>query len=147
MFSILSANLRDLTGLRKLEQECFGDDAWPLIDLLTVLTLPGIVRLKAEVDGEFAGFVAGDANSAEKVGWITTIGVAPAFRRMGIGSALLETCEERMRMPRVRLSVRKNNLPAITMYRSFGYIQREVWPKYYQDGEDALVLERQYMPR
>ncbi len=146
MFSILSANLRDLNGLRKLEQECFGDDAWPLIDLLTVLTLPGIVRLKAEVDGQFAGFVAGDPNAYEKVGWITTIGVSPAFRRMGIGSALLETCEERMRMPRVRLSVRKNNLPAITMYRSFGYTQREVWPKYYQDGEDALVLERQYLP-
>ncbi|HWQ46975.1 MAG TPA: N-acetyltransferase [Longilinea sp.] len=147
MFAILSANLRDLNGLRKLEQECFGDDAWPLIDLITVLMLPGIVRLKAEVDGVFAGFVAGDPNTGEKVGWITTIGVAPEFRRMGIASALLETCEERMGMARVRLSVRKNNLPALAMYRSFGYIQHEVWPKYYQDGEDALVLERQYLPR
>lgn len=139
---ITNANLKDLRGLQQLERACFELDAWPLLDLMAVLTWPGVVRLKAEQGGRMVGFVAGEVKAREEVGWITTIGVLPAYRRQGIAAALLAACEQSMHMPRVRLSVRRSNLPAIQMYARFGYVKIDVWPGYYNGGEDALVLER-----
>jgi ribosomal-protein-alanine N-acetyltransferase len=141
-FKIETASWRDLKRLRQLEKECFGPDAWPLFDLLMVLSLPGIVRLKASVAGEMVAFVAGDAHPAEHVGWITTLGVRGQHRRKGIARALLVECEQRMAQPVVRLSVRRSNSGAIRLYQQAGYSQTGVWTRYYTGGEDALVLEK-----
>lgn len=141
-FAIEPASLRDLGELRRLEKECFDQDSWPLIDLMGVLSLPGIVRFKAVVEDRMVGFIAGEPHPAEGIGWITTLGVLPPYRRRGIARALLAACEARIGMPRVRLSVRRSNLPAILLYEGNGYRQVEVWERYYSGGEDALVLEK-----
>lgn len=141
-FTIEPATWRDLGTLRQLEQECFGRDAWPLVELIAVLTLPSLIRLKAVVDGEMVGFVGGDPHITEGVGWITTLGVKPAYRRQGIGSALLEQCEQLLNLPRVRLSVRRSNLAAQEVYMRAGYHRAEVWQGYYQGGEDGIVMEK-----
>jgi ribosomal protein S18 acetylase RimI-like enzyme len=137
-----NAALRDLGQLRILEKVCFEKDAWPLIDLIGVLTLPGIVRIKAIRTGRMVGFVAGDVRPEEDTGWITTVGVLPEQRGMGIGSVLINACEKAMGMPRVRLSVRRSNQAAVRLYAGLGYRQVGVWERYYIDHEDALVLER-----
>lgn len=141
-FQLQHAGWQDLNELRKLEDICFGEDSWPLWDLIAVLTLPKIVRLKAIVDGKMAGFVAGDPHPREGVGWIATLGVLPQYRRMGIAAALLEQCEKQLALPNLRLSVRRSNEPALGLYRKFGYEMIEVWRNYYHSGEDALVLEK-----
>ena len=141
-FDIVEANLRDLGELRKLERECFELDAWPLIDLVAVLTFPGIIRLKAVVDGKMVGFVASDLRRGQDLAWIVTIGVLPAFRRRGIARELMYACEARLTAKRIRLSVRRNNLPAIELYQTEGYAQVDIWGNYYADGEDALILEK-----
>lgn len=136
------ANLRDLGSLRSIEKLCFEKDAWPLIDLLGVLSLPGIVRIKAVLDGQMVGFIAGDARPEDCIGWITTVGVHPDHRGQGIGTQLIRACEEGMAMPRVRLSVRRSNTDAVKLYTELGYHQVGIWEKYYFDGEDALILEK-----
>jgi ribosomal protein S18 acetylase RimI-like enzyme len=141
-YTIESASLRDLGDLRRLEHECFNKDAWPILDLIGVLTFPGIVRLRAVVDGKMVGFVAGDPKVGQQVGWITTIGVSGAYRRNGIGYALLGACEIGMGMPTVRLCVRKSNVAAQQMYQKAGYHSAGVWERYYEGGEDALVLQK-----
>lgn len=141
-FSIVPANLRDLGTLRTLEHVCFGDDAWPLIDLFGVLTLPGIIRLKAEIDEKMVGFIAGDPKPWDEQGWITTVGVHPDQRNKGIGSALILQCERLMKMSKVRLSVRQSNSTAILLYTHMGYQQVGVWPNYYHDKESALIFEK-----
>ena len=147
-FDILPATWRDLIALRRLEEVCFGPDAWPLVDLLAALTAPGMVRLKAGVNGDgnsgdvLAGFVGGDARARDGTGWITTIGVLPAYRRLGLASLLLDRCERSMGQPRVRLCVRASNDGAIQLYQKRGYHKVSVWARYYSGGEDALVLER-----
>ena len=85
-FTLAPANLRDLGALRILEKECFGKDAWPLIDLIGVLSFPGIVRIKAVVNNNMVGFAAGEVHQDNQMGWITTIGVSPAYRQQGIAS-------------------------------------------------------------
>jgi ribosomal-protein-alanine N-acetyltransferase len=140
-YQMLPANWRDLGGLRQLEKACFPVDSWPLLDLIGVLSLPNIVRLKAVISDQMIGFVAGDKKSSD-LGWIATIGVLPEYRRQGIAAALLTECENRLEVARIRLSVRLGNTRAIQLYEGFGYQRVDIWPKYYQDGTDALVFEK-----
>jgi ribosomal protein S18 acetylase RimI-like enzyme len=141
-FSIIPATWHDLGELRQLERECFGKDAWPLLDLIGALTFPGSIRIKAVVGGKMVGFVGGDPRPLEKIGWITTLGVAVAYRRNGIAATLLGACEDAMKMPVVRLCVRRSNLGAQKLYQQAGYQPAGVWEKYYNGQEDALVLQK-----
>ena len=129
--------------LRALEKRCFPKDAWPLFDLIGVLTLPDVVRLKAVVGEQMVGFVAGDIRNSKNLAWIVTIAVLPEYRGQGIAAALLETCEVKLPTPVVRLSVRRSNKAAIRLYQRAGYLEVGVWDGYYQDGEDAIVMEKQ----
>ena len=139
---IVPATWRDLRELRQVEKASFGRDSWPLLDLIGILTMPGVVRLKACREARMVGFIAADVKSAEKLSWIATFCVLPEYRRRGIGTMLLEECEERVGVPRLRLSVRPTNQEAIRLYLASGYDKVSMWKKYYQDGEDALVMEK-----
>jgi len=139
---ILEAKIRDLASHHALEKECFGIDAWPLIDLISVLLLPGIVRLKAVIDDRMVGFIAAELRHSQKIGWIVTLGVKPGYRRKGIARNLLLACMTRIDVPRFRLSVRKSNQAALNLYAQEGFRMVDTWSRYYADGEDALVLEK-----
>src|SRR6266542_1398430 len=136
------ASFRDLGALRRLEQACFEKDAWPLLDLIAVLTWPDVIKLKAVEDGEMIGFVACDPRPSESVSWIATIGVDPRYQRRGIGRALLHACEEKTKMTRMKLTVRMSNNGEISLYEKEGYRAVDIWKRYYNDGEDGLVMEK-----
>jgi ribosomal-protein-alanine N-acetyltransferase len=139
---ILSSNLLDLNALRHVENACFPQDAWPLLDLVAVLTYPGVVRLKAVADDRMIGFIAGDPRPGEGFSWIATLGILPEYRGKGYGRALLTACENRLPTERIRLCVRASNENAIRMYTHAGYLSIDRWISYYNDGEDALVMEK-----
>lgn len=141
---ITAATILDLTALNKLEHACFEKDAWPFLDLIAVLTFPDVVRLKAVEDGRMIGFAAGDKHNGDGIGWIATIGIDPHYRRRGIGRELLRACESQLRTGRIRLSVRASNDGAIRLYEQEGYQRIEVWQGYYNDGEAAIVMEKQH---
>jgi ribosomal protein S18 acetylase RimI-like enzyme len=136
------ATWRDLNALRHLEQICFPQDAWPLWDLIGVLTFSNVFRIKATANGQMVGFIAADLHRSENLAWIATVGVIPEYRRQGIGSALLVAVEEQIGVSSIRLSVRVSNRPALNLYDRLGYHRYGTWPHYYADGEDALVLEK-----
>ena len=141
--TIHSANWRDFTQLNQLERACFrSEDLWPFWDLIGALTLPGLVRLKAVVDDKMVGFIGGERRFGRKVGWVTTLGVLPAYRRHGIAIALLDRCEQDLGTPSIRLCVRVSNHAAISLYEKCDYSVINRWKKYYSGGEDALVLEK-----
>lgn len=140
---IQQATWRDLWKLRRLEKLCFSpDDAWPLTELLRVLTFPDTVRLKIDQGNEMIAFLAGDIRQKEEVGWIITIGVDPTWRGRGLGKRLLAEGEKALGMQRVRLTVRASNEAAIQMYLKSGYRQIKRVTKYYVGGEDGLVFEK-----
>jgi ribosomal protein S18 acetylase RimI-like enzyme len=139
---ILPANLRDLGPLRHIEKACFPKDAWPLLDLIAVLTWPDVVRLKAVEADQMVGFIAGDPRPSEQMAWIASVGVLPEFQRRGIGRALLRECEKRLTQPRIRLCVRVSNESAIHLYQQEGYLAMDTWQEYYNDKENALVMEK-----
>ena len=139
---IAPASIRDLNALRKLERICFEKDSWPLFDLIAVLSFPDVVRLKAMEAHKMVGFVAGDPRPSQGFSWIATIAVLPGYRQRGIGRALLLACEAQLRTPRVKLSVRASNQAAIRLYEKEGYRTLDVWKAYYNDGENAIVMEK-----
>jgi ribosomal-protein-alanine N-acetyltransferase len=139
---IAPASIRDLNALRKLERICFEKDSWPLFDLIAVLSFPDVVRLKAMKDHKMVGFVAGDPRPSQGFSWIATIAVLPGYRQRGIGRALLLACEAQLKTPRVKLSVRSSNQSAINLYEQEGYRTSDIWNAYYNDGENAIVMEK-----
>jgi ribosomal protein S18 acetylase RimI-like enzyme len=140
---IQSADWRDFSQLKHLEKVCFNaEDNWPFWDLLGILTLPGLVRLKAVMDGRMVGFIGGERDSVRRLGWVTTLAVLPEFRRRGIALALLSRCEDMLAMPAIRLTVRASNQAAIGLYEQQGYRLVDQWKRYYACGEDGLVFEK-----
>ena len=117
-------------------------DAWPLLDILGVLTIPQIFRYKAADQEKMVGFIAMDLRRSQQTAWIATLAVLPDYRKSGIGSSLIQICEEEADLPKIRLSVRQSNQPAIQLYQKHGYQQIEVWKKYYKGGDNALVFEK-----
>lgn len=70
------------------------------------------------------------------------IAVAPAFRREGIGRALLRASMKGLRELGIlegRLEVRVSNEGARTLYESEGWCFQGVRKAYYRDGEDAAL--------
>lgn len=139
---IAPANWRDWGAVMTLEKLCFGRDAWSALDVAAALTLPDTVRLKAVLEEEMIGLVVGDIRRRQQVGWIATIAVHPSHRRRGLGRRLLQSCEQAMAMPRVKLTLRVSNKAAHNLYLHEGYEQVQYWRGYYASGEDALVMEK-----
>jgi len=75
---------------------------------------------------------------------VLNVATAPEFRRRGYGRTLMMEAEARGE-PRgavlSTLEVRKSNEAALTLYRSLGYRQVGLRPRYYaDDNEDAIVM-------
>lgn len=116
-----------------------------MLDLFGVLTFPGLVRYKALLDGQMAGFIAAERKPGEQAGWIATVAVLPEYRRRGIAQSLIAQCEANLGAPEMRLCVRVSNQGAIELYKKLGYEVLSTWRQYYRDGEDALVM-RKFLP-
>ncbi len=141
-WEILPATWQDFSAVRQLEKECFPVDHWPFWDIIGVLTLPDVIRLKAVEGGQLVGFSAFDIRNRDNLAWISTICVAAGHRRMGVATDLIQACEAQVSVPYVRLTVRASNRGAITLYQALEYASHDRWPQYYQDGEDAVVMQK-----
>ena len=85
------------------------------------------------------------------LGWITEdvaeidmLAVHPSARRSGLGRELLDAWEADVRTrgaSKVWLDVRPSNGAALRLYQGAGYRSTGRRPRYYHDGEDALLLE------
>jgi ribosomal protein S18 acetylase RimI-like enzyme len=141
-YLILPASLLDLPGVMRLERLCFGDDAWPLFDVVGMLSWPGEVRLKVMEGKRIIGFASGESDADASLSQIATIGVDPEFRQRGIGSALLAACERALPGKRLQLTVRADNLPAIRLYEKFGYRSYARLQNYYRHGKAGIAMEK-----
>ncbi|MDO9395764.1 MAG: ribosomal protein S18-alanine N-acetyltransferase, partial [Herbiconiux sp.] len=142
------AGVDDLDAIMALEVASFTHDAWSRDSMRSELRNPHCVYLVAtQVEHPdtvvgYAGLLcppgAGDAD-------IQTIAVAESQRGRGIGrrlmTRLLAAAAER-RATSVFLEVRADNPVAQALYRSLGFEQIAVRPRYYQpEGVDALVMK------
>ena len=140
---ITRATWRDVRALVNLDRRCFKPiDAYAWYEFLNLCAWPGVITLKAVHTGRIVGFIAGDPRRHEGHTIIVTIAVDPDYQRRGIGERLMREVETRSALPRLQLMVRKSNLPALHLYRKLNYAIVETWQRYYEDGEDAYVMEK-----
>jgi ribosomal-protein-alanine N-acetyltransferase len=72
-----------------------------------------------------------------------TLAVHPGFRRRGIAELLLLDLFDQARhrgARRLTLEVRPSNTAAQRLYRKYGFSVEGRRPRYYSDGEEALIM-------
>jgi ribosomal-protein-alanine N-acetyltransferase len=76
---------------------------------------------------------------------LVSIAVDPAARGKGAASALLESTLRRLRrrsVARFGLMVRVTNAPARAFYEKYGFRPLRTVRRYYEDGEDGLLMTK-----
>jgi ribosomal-protein-alanine N-acetyltransferase len=141
--SVRQAERADLLAVHRIEQASFPQP-WPFGAFEQYLGEPGF--LVAE-DGGVVGYVVADAvpNHGSPLGHIKDIAVSRGRRGEGVGSRLLERALAVLDLRgvgSVKLEVRERNERAQSLYRRYGFVHRRTVPRYYSDGENALVFVR-----
>jgi ribosomal-protein-alanine N-acetyltransferase len=146
----------DFENLWRIDQECFVPGiAYSRMELAAYIRLRGAFTLVAETVAEqggvketpprIAGFLVAQANR-RGVGHILTIDVPVASRRLRVGSKLLAAAEDRLRAAScntVVLETAVDNADALAFYKRHDYSVVNTMPRYYSNGVDAFVLEKE----
>ncbi len=157
--TIRQAERADLLAVFHIEQEAFSQP-WPFSafegfldnpSFLIAQTTRGSRRETATVgdDGRVVGYVVADRvpNHGEAIGHVKDIAVASECRGEGLGRRLLGQALRTLAdegVTSVKLEVRRSNDVARALYRAFDFEHEGVVPRYYDNGEDALVLVREF---
>lgn len=147
--SLREFRAEDFEVLWAIDQRCFPPGiAYPRRELAAYIERRGSFTIVAEravqETSAVAGFIVAEANR-RGVGHIITIDVLPTSRRGGLGSKLLAAAEERIRAAHchtVVLETAVDNAGALAFYKRHQYSVLKTIPRYYSNGVDALVLEK-----
>jgi [ribosomal protein S18]-alanine N-acetyltransferase len=146
----------DFETIWRIDQKCFAPGiSYSRLELAAYIRRSGSFTLVAEsaegvsqaADGKvpaILGFIVVEANR-RGVGHVITIDVLPAARRFGIGSKLLAAAEERLQsagVAQVFLETAVDNQAALSFYKRHDYFLVKTVPRYYSNGLDAFVLEK-----
>jgi ribosomal-protein-alanine N-acetyltransferase len=137
------ATFADLDAIHQLEQDSFPAP-WRREFFESELRSSGRLNLVARRDGVIIGYVFAMWLFDEM--HVNKIAVAESERRRGVAKALMKACEEFAREKEVRtisLEVRQSNEAAQAFYRHLGFADLYLRPRYYPDGEAAVVMMRE----
>jgi ribosomal-protein-alanine N-acetyltransferase len=135
---------RDFAALHKLDQACFPPGiSYSKFSLQYFLGLPAADCLVAEDGKTIAGFILAEANPP--LAHIITLDIAPAYRRVGLGTRLLEEMEKHFRFKEVRavlLETAVDNESGIAFWQHHGYRTEAVLKRYYLRRLDAYEMRK-----
>jgi ribosomal-protein-alanine N-acetyltransferase len=97
----------------------------------------------AEYEHEIAGFVIIQTGGTFK-GYIQTLCVAEAYRGKGLGTKILQFCEERILQmsPNIFICVSSFNKGAIKLYDAFGFVLVGELPNFVKQGFTELLMRK-----
>ena len=130
----------DLPAILEIEQASFPVP-WKEAFFLSEIQNPCSCFLVARQENQVTGYLCAWLVADEVQ--ILRIAVHPTHRRQGVGRSLLLATLAEARQEGARfasLEVRKSNLSALAFYDEFGFHQVATRRRYYENGEDALLL-------
>lgn len=145
MLEIRPAVADDLDALLRLEERCFESDRLSRRSLNRFIKAGSHQLVTAVRSGELVGYALLLHRTATSLARLYSIAVHPAFQGQGIANQLVAACEGVARewhCAFMRLEVRTDNRHAAQLYRRHGYRQFGTAAGYYEDGCDALRLEK-----
>ena len=143
-WSVRPAQESDLDAIMSLETAIFVNDAWSRSAMRSELVAEYSYYLVAEQSGRVIGYAGLRAPFGVSDADIQTIAVAADVRGRGLGRELMNRMITQARARGARkvfLEVRADNPRAHGLYRSLGFDDIAVRPRYYQpDDVDAIVM-------
>ena len=145
--NIRRAERGDLAQIVQIESLCFPEEAAFPPRMFAYLIEYAVCLVACQPEKKVLGFIMGYASG--KAGAVYTLDVHPQYRRMGVGSSLISTLEEKLRelgAETVRLEAAVEKPEAIELYRKAGYRDRELIRNYYGTGKHALRMCKDMPP-
>lgn len=139
-----NARPADLPALLALEAQFPGDRMGARQFRHHLANPRAALRVLAE-GGEVLGYTLVLVRAGTRPARLYSIAVDRSRRGRGFGAQLLrdaERCARRFGRDRLRLEVRADNRAALSLYQGAGYRPFGRRPGYYQDGMDAVRLEK-----
>ena len=143
--TIRDSQPEDFETLWRIDQDCFPPGiSYSRTELKAYMRLRrSFTLVGTDASGTVTGFLVALQGT---IGHIITIDVVASARRSGVGSQLLSTAENRLRVAGSRavgLETPVDNLSALSFYKRHGYNVVKTWPRYYSNGVDGLVLKKE----
>ncbi|MDY6779251.1 MAG: ribosomal protein S18-alanine N-acetyltransferase [Halobacteria archaeon] len=141
MRRIRTSKPHDIEDLLEIEKDCFKD---PNPALLVRVCGKTDSLLVSENSAELEGYVLVAPSDAE-TSRVVSLGVRSEYRRQGIATSLLRRSVERAwekGTEKIELEVRVSNSAAMNLYDKMGFSRVGRKPGYYDDGEDAYLMEK-----
>lgn len=142
---------RHVAEVAALESQIMGSDAWSealvadelgRADRVWWAAYAADPKMPLSADAPLVGYAGGWVVDGDVQ--ILKVGVDPAWRRHGIARVLLARVADDARNLGARtssLEVRASNAGAQALYEALGYRSLGTRPRYYSDGEDAVIME------
>ncbi len=135
----------DLDALLLLENASFSGDKLSRERLQHWISAPNGMLLVAISNGKLLGSALVFTRRDSRAARLYSIAIAEAARGQGLGSKLLRRAEQEARsrgLTSMRLEVAAGNAAAIALYRKLGYAVFGRKLGYYEDGQDAVRMQR-----
>lgn len=134
----------DIDQILEIERSSFNRyDAYTLADFERWYHYNPDLCIVAELDGCIAGYVI--SRISPGIGELASLAINPAYRRRGIGTALLDATEQRILeygVNEINLEVRKTNLTGLAFWQNMGFVPFGKLLGFYEDGEDAIQMKK-----
>lgn len=139
---IMTMTLKDLEDMKDILYSDF-DNFWSYNVLKQELENPNTTYIIAKEISEVVGFAGMSVCLDEAT--LNNIVVKKSCRGKGIGGELLESlielCSD-MSMKTFTLEVNTENIPAINLYKKFGFKNVGTRTKYYNNTNDAFIMTK-----
>ncbi len=144
MLKIRNFHVGDFEFLYRMDHICFEPGiAFSRGELALYLNHRHAIARIAELSGAIAGFILVRIER-RSIAHMITLDVLPQYRRMGIGTALMEDAHgelARRRIATAILEVAVENVGAQLLYKNLGYREGALLTGYYRGREDAYRME------
>ena len=130
----------DAPCVAKIERECFSVP-FSESDILSYLENPIWRFLAAKISEAVVGYISYTVILDECQ--IVNVAIVPTLRKMGIGSKIIEAFLEEIKNEGVKsafLEVRESNLPAINLYKKFGFLEIGISKNHYSKPTENAIL-------
>ena len=148
--NVRAADLRDLPGLMRIEDECFGVEKFSPDTIRSFIERTDtfvIVAIEAE---ETIGSAMCMVSVERGEGRVASVAVLPSFRMKSVGTKLLEECESEFIGRGLAISILEvdiANEAAMALYESLGYAVLGIIKDFYGAGRDAYSMEKTLRPK